>query len=148
PGRALGVGSDQRGELVELFRRERYTGDVHLGGRAIGLGDGDVRTHLVVDGNSAVWEPEVVEGGEQRAAGARWGSRTGRQPSRRDGAGQLGSLAARVRPEDSRALDLAATRGRAGLESAVEARIGGDGQDHAITTSMPRADSAAENCGS
>ena len=122
--------------------RQGDAGFVDLGGGAVGLGDGDV-------GARRPGRPARCRGGtiparmsaEQSGSSSLAGSTaTAATPAGGDRAGDVDALAARIASGRGRARCTAPrSSGPARVDGAVDARVGGQRDDHAITTSMSAA---------
>jgi len=122
---------DRREEGVELVGGEGRTGLVELGGRAVGFDDRDVHPSRPGDGDRGVCRARPAQQGLQQvplgSAGGKHGEGLGAVGGQR--AGDVDALAARVDPAVGRPVDFAVLKSRH-RDGAVDARVGGEGDDH------------------
>src|SRR5580765_2024863 len=144
PGGAFGRGQGGLDERLDLCRGELGPWLVELGGGAVGLEDADVHPDAAGDGDAAVGDTgsveELVHEVSLGTPGGEHGQ--GRGALRGEGTGHVDALAARVDATGGGAVHLAAVQG-VDDDGPVDARVGGEGDDHAVTTSGPAARSSA-----
>src|SRR5690606_34467673 len=139
PGGVSRVGNEEVDEGGALVPREGGPGLVDLRRGAVGLREGQVGTHGPRDGKARRGD---AGRGERQQHGVILAA--GKHGHRLDAGGDEGprdidALAAGLLAPCAGALHLAPGEGCRELDGAIEARIRGEGDDHAMTTSTPAA---------
>jgi hypothetical protein len=137
PQRLLGVADDRACQRVDGGRVKSCTGLVDLGCSAVHFGDGDVRPHRRRDRDTAERNAAGLKGGHHRVGAGRGQQRDGVDAGQREGASDVDALAAGFGGDRADPVYRTAGERRGERDGAVDARIRGDGDDHATTTSMP-----------
>ena len=130
PRRVLGVRQDRSGQCLERNGVEVCARLVELGRGAVGLGDRQVGPHDSADRDALEGDAGRAEGGDHRVVvgGGQDGDRV--EAGQHQCAGDVDALAAGLADGGGDAMHGAAGQRRAQCERAVDAGVGGDGDDH------------------
>src|SRR6185312_8542808 len=116
---------------------------VDLGRGPVRLGQGDVAAQRLPDRQCQVGKPVDAEADDDRVRGVPGENGQGRHSGGDEGAGDVDALARGLGPGGQRPLHGPARQGSGEFDGAVEAGVGGEGGDHAMTTSTSASSRAA-----
>src|SRR5699024_151058 len=137
---AVSGGDGCQQELLErrdLGGGEPRPGLVELRGRLRGREHGEVRAHPARDLAAAVREPGLVEEGQQRVTGGGGEHGQHRQAGALHPEGDVDALAPGLDAVGRDTVHAAGRERAAQVHGAVQGRVRGEGDDHAIHTSIP-----------
>src|SRR5699024_1939893 len=127
----------------DLCRGERRPRLVELGGDLRGREHGEVGAHRARDRAGAMRQPLRLQQGEQRVARGRGEHGGDGQAGAVHAQGDVDALAAGLGAVGADAVHPAGGEGAAQIDRAVQGRVRGEGDDHAVITSTPASASSA-----
>ncbi len=132
-------------EGVDDARVDRRAAFVEFRCGAVGFGDREIDTGRLVGGNTPKRHRAGLERGDQRIGAGSRQQRHGVHAGQCQRPCDVDSLAAGFGGDGLDSVDRTAGQGRRQSDRPIDARVGGDGDDHAVTTSTPCSASSARS---